>query len=65
MALDRIDCFGHRLGCRQITEAPACHGVCFAEAVHSDREIVRFLRERRDAHMFGIVINEFFVNFVG
>ena len=64
MALDRIDCFGHRFLRRQITEAPAGHGVCFAEAVNGNCEFVCLLRERRDAHVLGVIVNEFLVNFV-
>ena len=53
------------LRARQITEPPAGHRVGFAEAVDGDREVVGFLRERRDAHVFRIVVDELLVDFVG
>ena len=64
MALDGIDCFGHGLWCRQIAQAPTCHCVRFAEAVDRNCEIVCCRRERPDAHMFRIIINELLVYFV-
>ena len=65
MALDRINGFSHCFRRRQITEPPTCHGVGFAESVDGDGEVVRFFRQRRDADMFEVVVNEFLVNLVG
>jgi hypothetical protein len=65
MTLDGVDRSGHSLWCGHITQPPTCHGVGFAESVDRDCEIVRLLRERRDAHVFGVVINKLLVNFIG
>ena len=64
VALNRIDRLGHRFRRSQITEPPASHRVGFAETVDRDREIVSFLRKRRDADVFGVVVNQLLVNFV-
>ena len=65
MALDGIDRFRHRFRRGEIAETPTRHRIGFAEPVDCDREIVGFLRERRDAHVLCAVINELLVNLVG
>ena len=65
MALNGIDRSGHRFRRGDISEPPTRHRVGFAESVNRDRQIVSLLRERRDADVFRIVINQFFVDLVG
>src|SRR3954468_14743379 len=65
MALDVVDGFGHRFRRGQITETPSRHRVSFAETVDRDGEVVGFLRDRRDADVFRVVIDELLVNLVG
>ena len=65
VALDVVDGFRDRFRRGQITEAPARHRVGFAETVDRDGEVVGFLRKRRDADVFRVVVNKLLVNFVG
>ena len=65
VALDRIDRLGDRFRRAHVAEPPARHRVGFAEAVDRDREVVGLLRERRDADVFRVVVNQLLVDLVG
>ena len=65
VALDRIDRLGDRFRRAHVAEPPAGHRVGFAEAVDRDRQIVSLLRERRDADVFRVVVNQLLVDLVG
>ena len=65
VALDRIDYLGQTGRGGHVPKAPTSHGVGFAESVDGESEVIEILAERSDGGVFYIIINEFFVNFVG
>ena len=64
VALNRIHRLGHRFRRRQIPQAPASHGIGFTEPVHRDREIVGLFRERGDADVLYVVIDQLLVDLI-